>query len=203
MSQRISGYARKPDEAYETIAAWPVVALLSQLGPVRRAWDPCDRNSGRLVATLREQGVDAIGTSEDFLKLAAPPDGVSDLITNPPYGESRRGEMAESFIQRAHKLEAPRISMLLRNDFDSAIGRQHLFRFNPNFAGKIVLLGRIVWFKGPSLPSDNHAWFCWSRMHVGPPVIRYAYRDEAEARRKQQITVAVGLPFMPTSIPLE
>jgi hypothetical protein len=90
MSHRVSGYESKPDETYETIP-WPVVGLLSQLPDIRRAWDPCDRGSGRLVATLRSRGVDAIGTSEDFLAIGEPPASISDLITNPPYGENRRG----------------------------------------------------------------------------------------------------------------
>ena len=61
MSQRLSGYRRQPDEAYET-PQWVVAALLSQMhAPIRRAWDPCDRDSGRLVATLRAQGIDTVG----------------------------------------------------------------------------------------------------------------------------------------------
>jgi hypothetical protein len=180
MSQRVSGYARVPDERYETIA-WPVVALLSELGDIRRAWDPCDRGFGQLVATLRSRGIKAVGTNEDFFTITAPPAGVSDLITNPPYGENRRGEMAERFIEHALELPVRRVAMLLRNDFDSAVGRQHLFRFNPTFVGKVVLLGRIKWFAGDSSPSDNHAWFRWSRKHDGPPLIRYVTRREAEA----------------------
>src|SRR5215813_5581266 len=76
MSQRSSGYERKPDEAYETVA-WPVVALLSRLGPVQRAWDPCDRGSGQLVSVLRAQGVHAIGTAEDFLPTSTALSAVS------------------------------------------------------------------------------------------------------------------------------
>jgi len=180
MSQRPSGYERKPDESYDTVA-WPVVALLSQLPNIKLAWDPC-HGAGCLVATLRSQGIHAVGTSADFFSIAAPP-GVTDIITNPPYGASRRGELAELFIERA--LSVPlikRVVMLLRNDFDSAIGRQHLFRNNSMFAGKVVLLGRIKWFDGPSSPSDNHAWFLWNWEHVGPPILRYATKREAEIR---------------------
>jgi len=179
MSQRLSGYRRQPDEAYET-PQWVVAALLSQMhAPIRRAWDPCDRDSGRLVATLRAQGIDTVGTAEDFLTLTTVPPAVSDIITNPPYGEAKRGELAVRFIEHALTL-VPRVAMLLRNDFDSAFGRQHLFRWCPQFAGKVVLLNRIKWFEGPSGPSDNHAWFLWSRVHLGPPVIRYAARVEAD-----------------------
>jgi hypothetical protein len=190
MSQRASGYTRTPDEAYETIA-WPVAALLLQIGrPVGRVWDPCDRNSGRLVATLRSLGAKAVGTRKDFLATTKPPANISDLLTNPPYGERKRGEMAVAFIEHALELATagllPRIAMLLRNDFDSAIGRQHLFRNCPMFAGKVVLLNRIKWFAGPSSPSDNHSWFLWDRAHVGPAVIRYVTREEAELTQQKQ-----------------
>jgi hypothetical protein len=180
MSQRASGYARIADERYETLA-WPVIALLTRLPDIRRAWDPCDRGSERLVATLRGQGIEAIGTDEDFLTISKPQADVSDLITNPPYGENRRGEMAVRFIEHALELDVLRVAMLLRVDFDSAIGRQHLFRSNPTFAGKLVLLNRIKWFVGASSPSDNHCWFLWSRGHRGAPSIQYATRHEAEA----------------------
>src|SRR5262245_7400725 len=134
MAQRVSGYERIADEAYETIA-WPIAALLSQLGRVARAWDPC-RGSGRLIATLRTCGIVAVGTQRDFLTITKPPAEVSHLITNPPYGKGRRGETAMAFIEHALDLAVPRVAMLLRNDFDSAITRQHLFRHSPSFAGK-------------------------------------------------------------------
>src|SRR5262249_35920163 len=126
-----------------------------RLVPVGRVWDPCDRGFGQLVATLRARGLDAIGTVADFLALAAAPAGVSDLITNPPYGSNGRGELAVRFIEHALELQIPRIAMLLRADFDSALTRQHLFRLNPNFAGKVILLNRIRWFAGPSSPSES------------------------------------------------
>jgi hypothetical protein len=178
MAQRASGYERKPDEHYATVA-WPVVALLSHLGPIRRAWDPCARGDAKLVAILRAHGIDAVGTARDFFTFTQSPIGVDILATNPPYGKHRRGEMAVRFIEHALRL-TPRVVMLLRADFDSAIGRQHLFRHNPSFAFKLVLLNRIKWFAGPSNPSDNHAWFGWDRSHIGPPTIRYMTRAEAE-----------------------
>jgi hypothetical protein len=179
MSQRVSGYERKPDESYETVS-WPIAALLVQLPGIQRAWDPCG-GTGRLVATLRRQGVEAFGTCDDFLARVELPLHVSHLVTNPPYGENRRGELACKFIEHALELNVPHIAMLLRNDFDSAFTRQHLFRNNPRFAGKLTLLHRIKWFEGPSSPSDNHAWFLWDRNHRGPPIIRYVSRHEAEA----------------------
>ena len=190
MSQRTSGYERIPDERYETIA-WPVAALLLHL-EVQHAWDPCDRGSGRMVATLRAAGVTATGTTSDFFTVTAPPADITDIVCNPPYGESRRGELAVGFIEHALELPVARVAMLLRVDFDSAISRQHLFRDNPSFAGKIVLLNRIKWFAGPSSPSDNHAWFLWNRAHVGAPLIRYATRSEAEWVMESKRRAALG-----------
>jgi hypothetical protein len=64
--------------------------------------------------------------------------------------------MAVAFIEHALKLKGPRVA-LLRNDFDSALTCQHLFRHETRFTLKLVLLNRIKWFDGPSSPSDNHA----------------------------------------------
>jgi hypothetical protein len=123
MSQRPSGYARRPDEDYATIA-WPILALLAtrRTAPVGRIWDPCC-GVGKLVAVLRIRGFDAIGTDTNFLATARVPAGVSDLITNPPYGENKRGELAVKFIEHALVLGVPRIATLLRVDFDSAKSR--------------------------------------------------------------------------------
>jgi hypothetical protein len=48
MSQRISGFERRPSEDYATIEAWPVRALVTHL-PIRSAWDPC-AGGGTLLA---------------------------------------------------------------------------------------------------------------------------------------------------------
>jgi hypothetical protein len=181
MSQRNSGFERKAREDYRT-APWPVAAVFPHLGVVGLAWDPCDpeSGSGKLVTTLRGLGVNAIGASTDFF-VTEPPAGVTHIITNPPYGEKRRGELAVAFIERALALPVHRVAMLLRNDFDSAITRQHLFGDNLTFSRKIVLLNRIKWFNGPSSPSDNHAWFLFDRKRNGNlPVLVYATRAEAK-----------------------
>ena len=123
--------------------------------------------------------INAYGTEHDFLTVNEPPFLTDAIVTNPPYGENRRGELAVAFIEHALKLKVPRIAMLLRNDFDSAISRQHLFRNEPRFAFKLVLLNRIKWFDGPSSPSDNHSWFVWSQDNEDLPSIRYISREEA------------------------
>ena len=108
---------------------------------------------------------------------SAPPPNVDSIVTNPPFG--KQGRLAEAFISHALEL-VPFVAMLLRVDFDSAKSRQHLFRHNPYFAGKVVLLNRVNFFDGPSSPSDNHSWFLFDRGHSGPPIIRYASNTDLQ-----------------------
>jgi hypothetical protein len=181
VAQRISGYARIPDERYQTFETWPVLALLSQLPTIGPVWDPCDDGDGHLVATLRRAGIEAIGTGPDFLRTAPPMSDITDIVTNPPLGPNRRGELAVAFIEHALRMPVRRIAMLLPIDFDSAVTRQHLLRHCPAFTGKIVLLTRIRWIPGSTgSPSTNHAWFLFDRTNVGPPTIRYMSKREVE-----------------------
>jgi hypothetical protein len=181
MSQRISGYARIAHERYETHESWPVLALLTQLPNIDWAWDPADDGAGHLIATLHRQGVKAVGSGPDFLSMTEPPmAGVTDIITNPPLGPSRKGELARAFIEHALQLPVRRVAMLLPIDFDSALSRQHLFRYCPAFSGKLVLLNRIRWVPGSTgSPSSNHRWMLWDQTNEDLPTIRYVSRDEA------------------------
>jgi hypothetical protein len=182
MAQRISGYARIPEERYETIESWPVLALLSQLPTIGPVWDPCDDGGGHLVAALRRAGITAVGSGPDFLSMTASPvSDVTDIITNPPLGPARRGELAIAFIRHALSLPVRRVAMLLKIDFDSGITRQDVFRHCPAFTGKIVLLNRIRWIADSTgAPSDNHAWFTWDKTNVAAPTLRYVTRREVE-----------------------
>jgi hypothetical protein len=80
------------------------------------------------------------------------------------------------------------VAMLLKPDFDSGIGRVHLFRDCPAWSKKIVLLKRIVWFEteGGNGPSENHAWYLWSHKHSGPAQIAYEPADHQPARARQK-----------------
>jgi hypothetical protein len=181
MSQRNSGFERRPADDYPTPPG-PVQALATYLRTrALYVWDPA-AGSGQLVEALRNEGFQAIGTTDDFLLRTKPPtDRVQALVTNPPLGT--KGKLAEEFIRRALGLSVPLIVMLLPVDFDSAIGRPNLFRDCPTFAGKIVLLGRVKWFAGENDSSSNHCWLIWSQSHRGLPTIRYARcpRDQGVA----------------------
>ena len=172
MSQRNSGYARRPTDDYPTPPG-PVRALAPYLRTrALYVWDPA-AGGGQLVQALSDEGFRVTGTTDDFLLRTAPPvDHIQALVTNPPFGS--RGKLAVEFIRHALTLPVPLIAMLLPVDFDSAKGRTNLFKDCPAFAGKIVLLGRVKWFAGKNDPSSNHCWLIWSRSHRGLPAIRYA-----------------------------
>jgi hypothetical protein len=176
VSQRVSGYERREGDSYET-PAWVAQVVVPYLSKhALHVWCPADGPASKLALSLRQEGFKIVATNDDFLaKTSLPHDGITAIVTNPPFGQS--GRLACQFI--AHALElVPVVAMLLRIDFDSGKTRTNLFRDCRAFAGKVVLLDRVVWFEreGALGPSDNHAWFIWNAHHRGPPTISYAKR---------------------------
>jgi hypothetical protein len=176
MAQRISGYARQRDDAYET-PAWVTRVVVPYLRQhCRHVWDPANGPGSKIASVLRDEGFGTIATNDNFLVRTSPPDtDVDGVCTSPPYGYG--GRLACQFIVHALEL-VPVVVMLLRIDFDSGKTRTHLFRDCMAFDRKIVLLDRITWFEreGASGPSENHSWYVWNRRHRGPPAISYAGR---------------------------
>lgn len=184
MSQKNSGYARKPFDLYST-PAWCTEIIVPYLrGP--NLWEPA-RGDGHMVEVLRRHHFCVyytdIAKGDDFLEYdRAPTFGLSHnprtpqaIVTNPPYS------LAQEFVRKALELMAPvggQVAMLLRVDFDSAKTRRDLFQNNPAWGTKIVFLDRIKWFEGESkkTPSENHAFFLWDFQHTGEPRIHYATR---------------------------
>jgi hypothetical protein len=187
MSRVTRDYPRQADEEYNT-PAWVagVIALWLKDQGVRSIWDPA-RGSGQFAASLRSHGfrVDAsVGNFLDTTGLAI----CEALVTNPPYG--KRGELADAFIRHALELKPPIAAFLLRVDADSAKTRSDIFRDCPTFAGKIVLLDRIVWFEreGAAGPSENHAWFIWDRSHQARrPWIAYGRKGPCDENRPREV----------------
>jgi hypothetical protein len=175
MSQRHSEYPIRDRWDYPT-PPWVTRVLIPYLPKrIRYIWEPAP-GGGKIVRALRAEGYTVFGNRRDFLKCEELPDPrVQAIITNPPYGGG--GHLGRLFIEHALAFNTATTYMLLRVDFDSARTRQHLFGQCSGFAGKIVLLNRIDWWKGPASSSTNHAWFVWSRTHKGPPIIHYAERS--------------------------
>lgn len=180
MSQRQSGYERKDRELYET-PEWVTKALMDHIPlRVRTVWEPAC-GTGKMVRVLKQRyevtGSDIDG-GVDFLKCAERgfPSTTDAIITNPPY------TLAAPFIEEALRFMEPNkgfVAMLFRTDFDHARRRTHLFRECSQFAAKLTLLRRIVWFEPPpgekkAAPSYNHCWLLWDWRHEGPAEVRYA-----------------------------
>ena len=176
MAQRISGYLRKPNDAYET-PAWVTDALVPYLRTLAlHVWEPA-AGTCKMVDALRNAGFRVtatdIATGVDFLESHALPSvQIQAIVTNPPYSD------AQPFIERALALTKPVggvVAMLLRCDFDHAKTRHHLFADCGVFAKKIILTRRIVFFdRLGAAPSFNHAWYLWDWQDTGKPVIEYA-----------------------------
>lgn len=174
MSQRGSGYERQERDLYET-PEWVTRALIEHLPRAMRVWEPA-AGSGKMADVLYRSGMALdvystdIATGVDFLSCSNQ-NTVEAIITNPPYN------IAQEFIEHALNLTRNArgyVAMLLRTDFDHAKTRQHLFRDCPQFACKVVLTKRIVWFDRPgAAPSFNHAWYIWDWRNSAPPVLRY------------------------------
>lgn len=187
MSQRDSGYARLPDDLYET-PEWVTAALLPHMKGVQYIWEPACGNGSMAKALATWPNVRVRATDKargvDFFSVAhCHHDAV---ITNPPYSH------AEAFIVHALKLTRPqrgRVAMLLRIDFDSARSRQHLFGRCKQFDKKLVLTSRIRWIPGSTgSPSFNHAWYVWDWNHpegARRDIVYHERKDSEEARAEE------------------
>ena len=94
MAQRISSYARQRDDEYET-PAWVTRVVVPYLRQqCSHVWDPANGPSSRIASVLRDKGLDAIATSDNFLSRTSLPDiSIDAICTNPLYGFG--GRLAE------------------------------------------------------------------------------------------------------------
>lgn len=115
----------------------------------------------------------------DFLSEAPFPDfarGCNGIVTNPPYGE-----LAQKFVEKAlQHLQNGNVNfvvMLMRHEYDCAVGRRHLFDDCPYYAAKITLTFRPRWIADSSgSPRHNYAWYVWTRHNSGRARQFYAHR---------------------------
>lgn len=160
-----SGYDRIANDAYWT-PPWCVDVLLRHL-PLSKPgsiWEPAC-GIGNISKTLYCAGYKVASsdlhdhgfglTPHDFLTCEPPPD-LAAIITNPPY------ELAVEFVTHSIALMQLRcgiVAMLLRNEWDCAATRTHLF--NSLFL-KLVLTKRPKWAATDvASPRHNFAWFVW------------------------------------------
>ena len=172
MTVTASGHARQKNELYET-PYWAIEALLLHLA-VRglRIWEPAAGNH-RIADIMAIWGA-AVTTSDietyerthtaiyNFLSaIPSTPIPFDAIITNPPYGQGNR--MAEKFIRHALAMCNGWVAMLLTAKFDWGSTRVDMFRDNPRWHMKVVLIDRLRWFDGPDSEdgTEDHAWYIW------------------------------------------
>jgi hypothetical protein len=102
-------------------------------------------------------------TGRDFLAETRLPDGVTAIVTNPPYG--RR---LYEFVDHALNLTQPvggMVAMLVNIQWPTGAANSARCRM-PAFDMEIKLIGRIAWFPGDDgkpakQPQENHCWLIW------------------------------------------
>lgn len=159
-----SGYARTVRDAYFT-PQWCTEALLRVTDPLTFVCDPAC-GDGAICKVLIAHGL--IPKAADIHDYGYPGTEIrdffswmrstADIVTNPPYS------CAVEFVEHALKiteLDRRRVIMLLRNEWDSASSRTHLFQ-HPAFKAKWVLTKRPKWVSEiKASPRHNFAWFEW------------------------------------------
>jgi hypothetical protein len=186
-----SNYARKENDLYQT-EPWATEALLRNF-PVAEGdtvWEPAAGN--HLIAdVLRETGARVIASdiarydrdhdfTFDFLRRGIVPCRPDRIDTNPPYGKGNRD--AVTFAELALERCVGTVSLLLTAKFDFGKTRHHLFRDNPRFTAKIVLVDRIQWFPGETSGTEDHAWYVWTENGpAGRPYLIYEGRRPTPA----------------------
>jgi hypothetical protein len=95
MRQRNLDYARQDRDFYPT-PAWVTEALLRTVRLPKRIWEPCC-GDGAMARVLESDGHHVVATDlvdrgygeggRDFLMESRLPDGVTAIVTNPPYGK--------------------------------------------------------------------------------------------------------------------
>jgi len=197
MSQRHSGYNRLNGGDRYCTPSWVTMALAPHLPKrLRRIWEPAS-GDGQMAKALRHLGLEVEATDidrgVDFLSTEKSRSPVDGIITNPPF------ELATAFIEHAlavTKRNRGFVAMLARVDYDSAKTRGHLFGHCPQFAKKLTLTRRIVWFDRPgAAPSFNHRWLLWDWRHKGPAVLAHYYEVPNESPLRAQPPSARAMGF--------
>lgn len=184
-----SNFPLETNNLYET-EAWATEALLRHLPfePGSVIWEPAAGNH-MIADVIRAAGDLEVVTSDiatyarkhdfifDFLQMVNPHSAKAEaIITNPPYGKGNRDAVlfAELALTRCKGI----VALLLTAKFDFGKTRHHLFRDNPRFAAKIVLVDRIQWFPGATTGTEDHAWYVWSPPSVGSRSPRIVYEGK-------------------------
>jgi hypothetical protein len=105
----------------------------------------------------------------DFMLETRLPNGVTAIVTNPPYGRN-----LYKFVDHALELTRPvggMVALLVNIQWQTGAENSKRLRI-PAFDASVFLTKRIVWFPGndgrpAKQPQENHCWLVWD--HSRPP----------------------------------
>lgn len=177
-----SSHQRREGDFYAT-PEW-VTEVLCRHVKFDKVWEPAC-GEGDMSRVLWRSGASVVSTDlhnrdygvshgVNFLDIPVGGDRhvEGDIVTNPPYS------IADEFVEHALELAEPngrKVAMLMRQEWDCASSRFHLFGQNSHFAMKIVLTKRPRWIEGSTgSPRHSYSWYIWDfGMPSGLPVIIY------------------------------
>jgi hypothetical protein len=197
--KRNSGQKRQDKDFYPT-PAWVTETLLRYwVCRPSGIWEPCcgdgsmarvlEAHGHRVVATdLVDRGYGEGG--RDFMLETRLPDGVTAIVTNPPYGDG-----LFEFIVHALKLTQPdggQVAALVNHQF--ATGQQAsklCWPTMPAHAMTLALADRIDWSSGIGVPAKNrgnhnHCWLVWDWSRPAGPAWSLHVRNPEKAERSRR-----------------
>jgi hypothetical protein len=205
MRQRNLGYERQDKDFYPT-PAWVTEALLRTVCLPKRIWEPCC-GDGAMARVLESHGHHVVATDlvdrgygegdRDFLMESRLPDGVTAVVTNPPYGKT----LLPKIVDHALELTRPvggMVALLVNVQWQTAAENSKRLRI-PVFDASVILTDRIRFIPDTDeRPGEDHCWLVWDHSRTpGPARLLFADRDlESEPEMRSCIVCRTPLPSM-------
>ena len=204
MRDRNRGFERQPQNFYRTPPG-VTKALLRSVRLPTAIWEPCC-GDGAMARVLESHGHHVVATDlvdrgygegdRDFLMESRLPDGVTAIVTNPPYG----GALARRVVDHALELMLPvggMVALLMNVQWQTAKTNSARCRI-PAFDASVILTDRIRWIPDTDVRgSENHCWMVWDFSRTpGRAGLLYADPDaESEPETRWCIVCRTPLPL--------
>jgi hypothetical protein len=203
MRDRNLGYERREQNFYPT-PDWPTEALLRRIHLPKKIWEPCC-GDGAMARVLEAHGHHVVGTDlidrdygeggRDFMMESRLPDGVTAIVTNPPYGR----DLLPKLVDHALDLTRPvggMVALLMNVQWQTGKTDRASLRM-PAFDASVILTDRIRFIPDTDeRPGENHCWMVWDWSRTpGPARLLFADRDpESEPEMRSCIVCRTPLP---------
>jgi hypothetical protein len=217
MRDQNRGFERQPQNFYRTPPGVTKALLRNVRLPEGKIWEPCC-GDGAMAQVLEAHGHPVVATDlkdrgygeggRDFLAEPRLPDGVTAIVTNPPYGKLLLPKIV------AHALELTRpvggmVALLVNAQWPYSKTNSKLL-CHPAFDLEIKLTDRIYWFldadgrpaalpdgRKPNRPGENHCWLVLDHSRA-PGLPRVLFADpnaESEPETRWCIECRTPLPL--------